>query len=214
MLYLTYPQTRGCYGLGTRRVLGKFKIWLIWLASTHSKSEVVEAGKKIASKLQLNDEAIAAYRIAHNWRASHVHPMRKVRHELAYRARKIGVHGVAVGRFKRMQSIRRKLARGNRTLYQMQDIGGARIILKDMEAANQLIQLFVEGCGYRPLFKPNDYILRRKRAAIAAIAIFKFNGDCDDPALPGTLLRRKSALSYSTLGPPPLRLWVYSATRI
>lgn len=152
-------------------------------ASKHSKSEVVDAGKKIASKLPLNDEAILAYRIAHSWRASHVHPMRKVRFELAYRARKIGLHGVAVARLKRMQSIRRKLARGNRTLYQIQDIGGARIILKDMAAARQLIQLFEDGCGYRPLFKPNDYIAEPKVGGYRCYhAIFKFNGDCDDPA--------------------------------
>lgn len=152
-------------------------------ASSHSKSEVVDAGKKIASKLPLGEEAICAYRAAHNWRSSHVHPMRRVRHELAWRAKKLRTPGVAVARLKRMQSIRRKLQRGNRTLYQIQDIGGCRIILKDMSAARGLLDLFVDGGGYRPLSKLDDYVTAPKPDGYRSYhAIFKFNGANDDPA--------------------------------
>ena len=152
-------------------------------ASDHSKSTVVDAGKILAGKAEFNFETIKAFRVAHNWRSSHVYPMRRVRYELAWRARQLGIPGIAVARLKRMASIRKKLSRGNRTLYQIQDIGGARIILKDMEAARALIGLFERGEGSRPLFKPDDYIASPKVDGYRCYhAIFKFNGPNDDPA--------------------------------
>lgn len=151
-------------------------------ASSHSKSEVVDAGKKIASKLQLTEEAIAAFRVAHQWRSSHVYPMRRVRHEIAWKAKKLGTPGIAVARLKRMQSIRKKIQRGNRTLYQIQDIGGCRIILPDMAAARGLLELFANGQGMRPLAKLDDYIAYPKDDGYRSFhAIFKFNGPDDDP---------------------------------
>lgn len=153
-------------------------------ASLHSKSEVVEAGKILAGRPDaFAQETIEAFRLAHNWRSSHVHPMRKVRWELAWRAKKLGTPGVAVARLKRMQSIRKKLSRGNRTLYQIQDIGGCRIILRNMEAANALLGVFQAGEGRRPLFKLDDYIAEPKSDGYRCYhAIFKFNGPDDDPA--------------------------------
>jgi Region found in RelA / SpoT proteins len=153
-------------------------------ASTRSKSEIVAAGKILATDPDpFCAETIEAFRLAHVWRASHVHPMRRVRSELALRARKLEVSGVAVARLKRMHSIRKKLARGNRTLYQIQDIGGCRIILKDLASANRLIGFFEGGGGSRPPPKPNNYIAAPKPGGYRCYhGIFKFNGMSDDPA--------------------------------
>lgn len=153
-------------------------------ASMSSKSEVVEAGKVLAGDPDaFSPDTIEAFRLAHMWRASHVHPMRRVRFELAWRARRLDVPGVAVARLKRMQSIRKKLARGNRTLYQIQDIGGCRIVLKDMAAANLLLAVFEAGVGNRPLFKLDDYIRDPKPDGYRSYhAIFKFNGPEDNRA--------------------------------
>ena len=151
-------------------------------ASDHSKSTVVDAGKILAGKPEFNLETIKAFRVAHNWRSSHVHPMRRVRYELAWRAKQLGIPSIAVARLKRMASIRKKLSRGNRTLYQIQDIGGARIILKDMDAARRLIDFFEHGKGSRPLFKPDDYIAAPKIDGYRCYhGIFKFNGPNDNP---------------------------------
>jgi hypothetical protein len=153
-------------------------------ASQHSKSVVVDAGKLLAGKPDAFDPAtIEAFRIAHNWRSSHVHPMRRVRYELAWRAKKLGIPGVAVARLKRMRSIRKKLAPLNRSLYQIQDIGGCRIILSDMAATNRLLAVFQAGDGSRPLFKLDDYVASPKEDGYRSFhAIFKFNGPDDDPA--------------------------------
>jgi hypothetical protein len=154
------------------------------IASTHSKSEVVEAGKILAGKPDaFASETIEAFRLAHRWRSSHVHPMRRVRYELAARAKKMGLGGVAVARLKRMASIRKKLSRGNRTLYQIQDIGGCRIILADMHSVERLVEVFEDGAGNRPLFKPDNYIERPKIDGYRCYhGIFKFNGPDDDQA--------------------------------
>src|SRR5437868_14670499 len=101
--------------------------------SEYSKSAVVAAGRAIATPMEMGDAAIAMFRTAHSWRSSCAHPMRRVRHELTWRAKRIQTSGaVTVARLKRMQSIRKKLRNTDYTLYQMQDIAGCRAILNSM----------------------------------------------------------------------------------
>jgi hypothetical protein len=151
-------------------------------ACSHSKSEVVEAGKILGGRPEpFAKETQDAFRLAHAWRSSHVHPMRRVRFDLARQAKKIGLRGVSVARLKRMHSIRKKLSRGNRTLYQIQDIGGCRIILPSMDDARRLLDHFMAGEGKRPVAKLDDYIDRPKRDGYRSFhAMFKFNGPQDD----------------------------------
>lgn len=153
-------------------------------ASVHSKSAVVDAGKTLAGRPEpFAKETQEAFRLAHNWRSSHVHPMRRVRYDLARQAKVLGISGLAVARLKRMHSIRKKLSRGNRTLYQIQDIGGCRIIVPSMADAQRLLDHFVADQGKRPVAKLDDHVERPKPDGYRSFhAMFKFNGPADDPA--------------------------------
>lgn len=152
-------------------------------ACPHSRSAVVEAGRRIASPAPLDDDLIEAYRIAHSWRSSLITPMRRIRREVTYRAyRLIGADGLTAARLKRMQSIRRKLRMANLTMYQMQDIGGVRAILNEPKHVDLLFDLYRENDVRRPLHRFYDYIEQPKVDGYRSRhLIFKFNGSNDDP---------------------------------
>ena len=78
-----------------------------------------------------------------NWRLSHAHPMETARVTLESRAKTI-CHNPTFGtRLKTESSIRAKLKREEKMqLSNMQDIGGCRVILRNMEEVNELLKLY------------------------------------------------------------------------
>lgn len=153
-------------------------------ACSHSRSVVVDAGRRIANPAPLDDDTIEAYRVAHAWRSSLIAPMRRIRREVTYRAhRLIGADGLTAARLKRMQSIRRKLRTAELTLYQMQDIGGVRVILNEPKHVDLLFDLYRDNDERRPLHRFYDYIEGPKPDGYRSRhLIFKFNGSNDDPS--------------------------------
>ncbi|MBX9614620.1 MAG: RelA/SpoT domain-containing protein [Caulobacteraceae bacterium] len=126
----------------------------------YSKRTIIEAGKAVAnSGPDVTPDLIDAFRIAHDWRYGHLVPMRRVRRELSDKARRVANNPVlTAGRLKRFQSIRAKLKRGNLTLYQMQDLGGARAIMSSADQARRLTQWYVDGGSKFELANQgNDY---------------------------------------------------------
>lgn len=147
----------------------------------YSKKQVVDAGKAIkAAHPTHTDELVAAYKIAHAWRNGHLSPMRRVRSELSAKAGKISRTAVTAGRLKRFQSIRRKLKRGNITLYQMQDIAGARAIMETQRQVELLAAIYREGGSKYEVFDEDDYIANPKRDGYRSHhLILKFDGSED-----------------------------------
>jgi len=107
-----------------------------------STNEIKRAGKRLAGNIVWNDndrsEILQTFEIAHNWRNAHVYPMRSVRASVIGRLRSLGIPGVTAARAKRMASIRRKLQKTTTHLSQMQDLGGCRAIVEDIEGARRL----------------------------------------------------------------------------
>jgi ppGpp synthetase/RelA/SpoT-type nucleotidyltranferase len=66
--------------------------------------------------------------------------MHRLRQQLAGRAR--GTGSITAARLKRMESIRRKLARGPHTLLQMQDLAGCRVIVPTMTEVARLVDRY------------------------------------------------------------------------
>ena len=69
--------------------------------------------------------------------------MRVIRAELGGKLRKQKITGVTAARLKGMKSIRKKLATGRLTLYQIQDIGGCRAMLPTHEDAAALLDVYL-----------------------------------------------------------------------
>src|SRR5262249_15894945 len=111
----------------------------------YSMMDVKRAGKVIARELTLTPETEAeiteAFKIANNFRNAHAYPMRSVRAHLISHMRDHDLRGVTVARLKRMQAIRRKLARTNFSIHlnTIQDIGGCRVILPSIQDVRRLV---------------------------------------------------------------------------
>jgi ppGpp synthetase/RelA/SpoT-type nucleotidyltranferase len=84
-------------------------------------------------------KALDIFRIAHNWRASHVYPMNRVRYQLGGLAHRNKHAGLTVARLKMMPSIRRKLKSTSLNLDKIQDLGGCRAIMPSISDVKALV---------------------------------------------------------------------------
>jgi ppGpp synthetase/RelA/SpoT-type nucleotidyltranferase len=112
-----------------------------------SKSQVNRAGDLLA-RAQLGavdltaDERLGAMGIVDAWRQSHAVPLEWVTNALGRRIGPIATQCVVAQRLKRMPQIVKKLARyGNMNLARMQDLGGCRIVLPDLEQIDEAARL-------------------------------------------------------------------------
>lgn len=118
----------------------------------YNVDDVKRASSVIAGDLSWTRETEAqikeAFQIANNWRDAHAFPMRSVRGSLRWYMHYHDVPGVTAARLKRMQAIRRKLARpGLRPLdlHLMQDLGGCRAIVTSIADVRRLVDLMRSG---------------------------------------------------------------------
>jgi hypothetical protein len=133
-------------------------------ASQYSAKTVKNAGKYLAGVIppEKAQQAAPHFATAHEWRKSHIGPMKTVRMELAGKVRKSKFDAPTAARLKRMVSIRGKLTKGTVRLHDMQDVAGCRVILADMKQVNELGDLYRTGqCKHR-LVKVYDYIEKPK----------------------------------------------------
>jgi hypothetical protein len=123
-----------------------------------SNRAVVKAGKLLRGHHETpSTELIEAFRIAHAWRDAHALPMRRIRQEVARKARQVDPAAVTPGRMKRMKSIRKKLRRQAWDLLQIQDIGGCRAIASGPTELSEILRHFKEGCRHE-LVAEHDHI--------------------------------------------------------
>lgn len=110
----------------------------------YSNKAVKRAGKVIAGQAAWSDEhepkIREAFLISNSWRDSHAFPMRSIRYSVISHMRANGLTGITAARLKRMQAIRRKLRRIPQGLDQIQDLGGCRIILDNMQDVRILVE--------------------------------------------------------------------------
>ncbi|WP_213806204.1 RelA/SpoT domain-containing protein [Granulicella sp. dw_53] len=119
-----------------------------WSKREHGKSEI----DRVAAKLlpwwtqpssTHPDDLGKYYGIVQNWRSSHAMPLLVFRGHLAQRAESIDPKPIIAQRLKRFSSIMNKLVREpHMKLSQMQDLGGCRAIVSDIEALNSLFALY------------------------------------------------------------------------
>lgn len=132
--------------------------------SSYSKKAVKRAGQALSESLPEDParwaEYVEIFKIAHEWRRSHVVPMRYIQQELRRVTGKINVVAVTAARMKRMVSIRRKLRASNTSLDQMQDIGGCRAIVASMADLQTLVEYYRDGGSKHGLRRHTSYLAR------------------------------------------------------
>lgn len=130
-----------------------------WATPQFERSEVDRAGRELANR-GANKVDPQYLSIINNWRASHSYPLNNFQTNLRNKVWNLepGVPLVAQ-RIKRLESIDAKLSRhASMRLSQMQDIGGCRAVLRNIQNVNRLANAYVTRSRSHTLKGEKDYI--------------------------------------------------------
>lgn len=141
-----------------------------WVPAAFGKGEIDRAGRAAAewwtTPQQPGTGLGHSFVVIDNWRTSHSMPLLVFRMGLTKRAQRIDHEVIVAQRLKRFSSIMNKLAREkNMKLSQMQDLGGCRAILSDVESVDRLFDIYrgpSDLFGYASGIKCYDYIRNPK----------------------------------------------------
>ena len=139
-----------------------------WTEPQFSRGSVDRAGKVLVSDAATRGERAEALHIINNWRSSHSYPLTILKNTLNQRAKKIDSASISAQRLKRLSSISLKLKRNpNMKLSQMQDIGGCRAVLENVDHIEALVQAYEEALAKNPRGRPYrvekyDYVIAPK----------------------------------------------------
>ena len=103
--------------------------------------------------------------VVDNFRSAHAFPLNTLQVNLRNHADAIDHESIIAQRLKRLSSILIKLDRFNTMrLWEMQDIGGCRAIMHDIESVNRLVDFYIKGSSRirHKLVGKKDYILSPK----------------------------------------------------
>lgn len=155
-----------------------------------SKKQVQKAGKALAKNAQ-GQEFIDSMAILSKWRSLHTYPINTFKALLRNRVKKLGFKSPIIAqRLKRTPSIITKLQRfPNMDLSRMQDIGGLRVVLGNVDDVYRLHQSLINGRHqHTPLVPPADYIATPKDDGYRSLhQVFKYHGH-DNPQLNGLFI--------------------------
>lgn len=134
-----------------------------------SKKEVNRAGVNLLS--QDSTQHDYAKNVLDNWRACHVQPLDKFHASLINEVEKIDQFSLVSQRLKRTPSIVSKLTRNPQMmLSRMQDIGGIRVVVKNMQKVREVEGLYKRGIDNFTVAKGGkDYINYPKRSGYRSV---------------------------------------------
>jgi hypothetical protein len=121
----------------------------------YTPGEIDRAGKVLILPDPTAQQISEAIGVMDTWRTSHSVPLEIARKQLESRAKLVSSNSTTGTRLKREDSIRAKLKReASMRLSTMGDIGGCRVILRDMEEVNRLIEIYAQDHD----IKVKDYV--------------------------------------------------------
>jgi hypothetical protein len=144
----------------------------------YTAGQIDRAGNALSSPASTKHEADDAIAVMDSWRIAHNRPLEIARAMLEFRARSINPNPTIGTRLKREESIRGKLSREpTMKLSKMQDIGGCRVILRDMEEVEGLVALYAKDYG----ITVTDYIAAPRVSGYRGKhIIWRFEGEGED----------------------------------
>ncbi len=158
---------------------------MAWIKPRYSKSEINRAGEIISKDTSSPEEIERALGILDNWRAIHSYPMHVFKIRLKAKALTVDPNALTVQRLKRVPAIIKKLQRRyngkdpTMNLSQMQDIGGCRAVLSNVELVRKLcVQHYLKGEMKHKRVGVKDYIKEPKHDGYRSIhLIYKYLSD-------------------------------------
>ena len=113
----------------------------------YSKNNVDRVGEILRGKRNVeenSEEKIEAFNTFNNWRASHAYPLHIIMKNIKKIALEISAEAICVQRLKRVKAILIKLTRfPEMKLSRIEDIGGCRIVLPNVELARKLVEQYI-----------------------------------------------------------------------
>ena len=149
-----------------------------WEEVHYSKNQINKAGKIIANPDSNLKEVVNALEILNNWRAAHAYPL----HVITSNLRRGNKNAIVVQRLKRLDSIVGKLLRfPHMSLYGMQDLGGCRVIVGDVEGVYRALNEYKNSRIRHILKREDDYIKNPKLSGYRSYhMVYKFQSDKND----------------------------------
>jgi hypothetical protein len=124
-----------------------------WTQREYEKGQIDRAGTILVPWWEGPDEPDELgelYAIVQNWRTSHGLPLNVIQAGLRWRAKRVEQNVIVAQRLKRFSSLMNKLVREpTMKLTQMQDLGGCRAIVSNVNAVDRLFEMYRGGV---PLF--------------------------------------------------------------
>ncbi len=146
----------------------------------YSKNEITRAGNVLLSS-KIEDERDLAYLKINDWRTNHLQPLRVIKKKIIDILDKHKITPFLVSqRLKRLTSIIYKLdLNPNMGLGGMQDIGGCRVVLKDVKDLEKLKKILDNNPLYK-IVKFNDYVEKPKNSGYRSIHyVYKYSSRGD-----------------------------------
>jgi hypothetical protein len=168
------------------------RVNMAWVAPQHSRGNVDKAGRTYLAGFQFDEEgrvsgdSIDAYfralDVINNWRSSHSFPLNTFQTTLRKKGRKVDPDCLVAQRIKRLSSVALKLKRyDGLRLSQIQDIGGCRIVLRDVAAVKKLVRTYERSDIKHSLARVDDYLEKPQFSGYRGIhMIYKYYSDKND----------------------------------
>jgi len=159
---------------------------MVWIKPKgYPKAEIDRAGDILISNSSSEEQVSAASEILDNWRAIHSYPMHVFKVRLKRKALAVDSNALTVQRLKRVPTILKKLQRRyngrqpTMKLSQMQDIGGCRAVLSNVQLVRQLCdQYYLKGDLKHKRTGMKDYITTPKTDGYRSIhLIYRYSSD-------------------------------------
>lgn len=146
----------------------------------YSKNEITRAGNVLLSS-KIEDERDLAYLKINDWRTNHLQPLRVLKKKIIDILNEHKITPLLVSqRLKRLTSIIYKLdLNPSMGLGGMQDIGGCRVVLKDVKDLDKLKKILDNNSPYK-IIKFNDYVENPKDSGYRSIHyVYKYSSKAD-----------------------------------
>ena len=147
----------------------------------YSRMDVNRAGEILIDINADYDQLEWAYGVINNWRTSHHFPLNTFQRRLRDNAKRINPDSLIAQRIKRLSSIKLKLLlQPHMKMSQMQDLGGCRAIMKDIQELDQMVEIYkYHSTGIKhTLHKEQDYITYPKDTGYRGVhLIYKYGSD-------------------------------------
>lgn len=151
-----------------------------FVAPLYSRSEVKRAGRDfVASDVSAESRALALA-VINNWRSAHSYPLNTHQMRLRRIAPQFDNDPLVAQRLKRLASIRHKLERFQGfNVAQMQDLGGCRAVVSDVDAVNDLVRFYLEESRQKhPLVRHDPYVEEPKTSGYRGVhLVYAYQSD-------------------------------------